>query len=245
MRGIQRSLLITGILAGAVLISIGLVAMRGEPPKKESGNLAMLVDVIELEPMTARFPIRSQGTVRPRTETVLSAEISGSITEISPKFIAGGVFRAGEVLMRIDPTNYEVAVRQAEALLNQRQIEYEGAQKLRNQGYRAESEFASAAAALATAEADLVRAKRNLDRTFIRLPYDGIVRAKEADIGQFVNPGTRSWSCLTRQRSRTPAKHEAPKRRFRRSSGVLRASGRQGSCAPKESSTRAAGSPTP
>ena len=191
MRGMQRGLLITGILAGAVLISIGMLAMRGEPPKKEVENLAMLVDVVELEPMTAQFPIRSQGTVRPRTETVLSAEISGAITEISPKFIAGGVFEAGEVLMRIDPTNYAVAVRQAEALLNQRQIEFEGAQKLRSQGYRAESEFASAAAALATAEADLVRAKRNLERTYIRLPYDGIVRAKDADIGQFVNPGTR------------------------------------------------------
>jgi RND family efflux transporter MFP subunit len=191
MRGMQRGLLITGILAGAVLISIGMLSMRGEPPKKEVENLAMLVDVVELEPMSAQFPIRSQGTVRPRTETVLSAEISGAITEISPKFIAGGVFEAGEVLMRIDPTNYEVAVRQAEALLNQRQIEFEGAQKLRSQGYRAESEFASAAAALATAEADLVRAKRNLERTYIRLPYDGIVRAKDADIGQFVNPGTR------------------------------------------------------
>jgi RND family efflux transporter MFP subunit len=191
MRGMQRGLLITGILAGAVLISIGMLAMRGEPPKKEVENLAMLVDVVELEPMTAQFPIRSQGTVRPRTETVLSAEISGAITEISPKFIAGGVFEAGEVLMRIDPTNYAVAVRQAEALLNQRQIEFEGAQKLRSQGYRAESEFASAAAALAMAEADLVRAKRNLERTYIRLPYEGIVRAKDADIGQFVNPGTR------------------------------------------------------
>ena len=191
MRGLQRSLLISGILGAAVLIAVAMVSMRGEPPKKESASLAMLVEVVALEPMTAQFPVRSQGTVRPRTETVLSAEISGAITEISPKFIPGGVFDAGEVLMRIDPTNYEVAVRQAEALLRQRQIEFEGAQKLRSQGYRAESEFASAAAALATAEADLVRAERNLERTFIRLPYDGIVRAKEADIGQFVNPGTR------------------------------------------------------
>ena len=191
MRGLQRSLLITGILASAILVSVAMVAMRGEPPKRETPELAMLVDVIALEPMNAQFPILSQGTVRPRTETFLSAEISGSITEISPKFVPGGVFDAGEVLMRIDPTNYEVAVKQAEALLNQRRIEYEGAQKLRSQGYRAESEFASAAAALATAEAELVRAQRNLERTYIRLPYDGMVRAKEADIGQFVNPGTR------------------------------------------------------
>jgi RND family efflux transporter MFP subunit len=190
-RKVRRIGLIVGILGVAVAVSVLLSTTRKEPPKKPVENLAMLVEVVELEPVDARFPVRSQGTVRPRTETVLSAEISGAIVDISPKFVAGGVFEAGEMLMRIDPTNYRVAVTQAEALLRQRQIEYEGAKKLRNQGYRAESEFASAAAALATAEAEVVRAKRNLERTYIRLPYAGMVRSKEADLGQFVNPGTR------------------------------------------------------
>ena len=94
-------------------------------------------------------------------------------------------------MLRIDPTNYEVAVHRAEATLKQRQIEYDGAEKLRSQGYRAESEYASAAAALAAAEADLVNARRNLERTRISLPYAGMVRSKEADLGQYVNPGTR------------------------------------------------------
>ncbi|MGB5257105.1 MAG: efflux RND transporter periplasmic adaptor subunit, partial [Woeseiaceae bacterium] len=135
--------------------------------------------------------VRSQGTVRPRTETVLSAEVSGTISSISPKFIAGGVFEANEVLMRIDPTNYKVALDQAEALVSQRQIEFDGAKKLKSQGYRAETEFASAVAALASAKAEQVRAQRNLERTYIRLPYEGMVRAKDSDLGQFVNPGTR------------------------------------------------------
>ena len=165
--------------------------MRPEPPRKEREVLDPLVEVMGLEAMTANFEVRSQGTVLPRTETILSSEVSGTITWISPKFVAGGVFEENEVLMRIDPTNYEVALRQAEALVKQRQIEYDGASKLRSQGYRAEAELASAAAALASAEAELTRAKRNLERTYIRLPYEGIVRAKESDLGQFVNPGTR------------------------------------------------------
>jgi RND family efflux transporter MFP subunit len=183
--------LVFGILAVAIAVSLLLTMMRTEPPKKPVENLAMLVEVVELEPVDARFPVQSQGTVRPRTETVVSAEVSGAIVGISAKFIPGGVFDAQEVLMRIDPTNYKVAVTQAEALVRQRQIEYEGAKKLRSQGYRAESEYASAAAALATAEAELVRAKRNLERTYIRLPYAGMVRSKDADLGQFVNPGSR------------------------------------------------------
>ena len=183
--------MILGILGAAVAAVIVMSGMRPEPPRQERVELDPLVEVLTLEPMTANFEVMSQGTVRPRTETVVSAEVSGTITWISPKFVAGGVFDRNETLLRIDPTNYEVAQKQAEALVKQRQIEYDGASKLRSQGYRAETEYASAAAALATAEAELVRARRNLERTYIRLPYQGIVRSKEADLGQFVNMGTR------------------------------------------------------
>lgn len=187
----MRILLILGIPALAIVAAVAMMSLKQEPPKKERVELDPLVEIVELERMTTKFDVRSQGTVRPQTETVLSAEVSGTITSISPKFLAGGVFQANEVLMRIDPTNYRVAVDQANALVDQREIEYEGAKKLRSQGYRAESEYASAAAALASANAEQVRARRNLERTYIRLPYEGIVRSKEADIGQFVNPGTR------------------------------------------------------
>ena len=187
----MRKLLIVGLIAGAILFVSVMTSLRPEPPKRERVVLDPLVEVLVLENMTANFRIQSQGTVRPQTETVLSSEVAGTVTFISPKFVAGGVFDAGEVLLRIDPTNYRVAVDQARALVAQRQIEHDGAAKLRSQGYRAEAEYASAVAALATAKAELVRASRNLERTEIRLPYEGIVRSKDADIGQFVSTGTR------------------------------------------------------
>ena len=188
----QRLLVGAAILAAATGIAFGLAkGLRQEPPKREIDDRALLVDVLPLETMSAQLAVRSQGTVLPRTQTLLGAEVGGTIVEISPKFIPGGVFRAGEVLMRIDATDYRVAVRQAEALVKQRKIEFDGAAKLRQQGYRAEAEYASAAAALASAEAELVRAQRNLERTEIRLPYEGMVLSKEADIGQFVSPGAR------------------------------------------------------
>ncbi len=190
-RKVKRVVLITSIFVVAIGGAFGLSKMKPPPETKDAADVDLLVDVLPLEQTVANFTVRSQGTVRPRTETILGAEVSGAIVSISPKFIAGGVFARGEELLRIDPTNYEVAVEQAEALLNQRQIEYDGAQKLKTQGYRAESEWASAAAALASARADLVKATRNLERTFVRLPYGGMVRSKEADLGQYVNPGTR------------------------------------------------------
>ena len=188
---LRKFVVIPGILIAAFALMAVLSQFKPEPPKRENENLDLLVETLTLELSTESFRIDSQGTVRPRTQTVLSAEVSGSIVSISPKFIAGGVFKQGEVLMRIDPTNYTVAVDKGEALVAQRQIEFDGAAKLRSQGYRAESEFASAAAALASAKADLVNAQRNLERTYIRLPYAGMVLSKGTDLGQFVSPGTQ------------------------------------------------------
>ena len=190
-RKAKRAILIAGIFAVAGGGAVGLSKLKPAPETREAADAELLIDVLTLEHTTASFLVRSQGTVRPLTETVVSAEVSGTIVWISPKLVAGGVFAQGEELLRIDPTNYEVAVEQATALLQQRQIEFDGAEQLRDQGYRAETEWASAAAALASARADVVKANRDLERSVIRLPYDGMVRTKEADLGQYVNPGTR------------------------------------------------------
>ncbi len=187
----RKFVVIPGILIVAVALAVAMSQFAPEPEKRENRKLDLLVDVYRLELSTEQFRVRSQGTIRPKTETTLSAEVSGTIVDMSPKFVAGGVFAANEVLLRIDPSDYRVAVSRTEALVKQRQIEFDGAKKLRSQGYRAESEYASAAAALAAAKAEFDSAKRNLERTFIRLPYEGMVIAKEADLGQYVNPGTR------------------------------------------------------
>jgi RND family efflux transporter MFP subunit len=184
-------LLIGAILAAAVGITVWLGTMKPPPETRDSEELALLVETMPLESSTVRFTISSQGIVQPLTETIMSAEVSGAIVNMSPNFVAGGVFAAGEILMGIEPTNYSVAVDQAEAFLKQRQIEFDGAQTLKDRGYRAEAELASAAAALASARAELVRARRNLEKTSISLPYDGMVRTKEVDLGQYVTVGSR------------------------------------------------------
>ena len=190
-RKARRAILIAAIFAVASGGAVGLSKLKPAPETREAVDVELLIDVLALERTTASFVVRSQGTVRPLTETVVSAEVSGTIVWVSPNLVAGGIFAQGEELLRIDPTNYEVAVEQARALLQQRQIEFDGAEQLRDLGYRAETEWASAAAALASARADVVKANRDLERSVIRLPYDGMVRSKEADLGQYVNPGTR------------------------------------------------------
>ncbi len=187
----KRRLYVVLIFVVALIVAAGLASMKQPPPKKETTDAALLVETLTLQKESIRFRISSQGTVQPLINTTLSAEVSGRIVYISDKFVAGGLFQPDEVLLEIDPTDYEVDLAQASALVKQRQIEYEGAKKLRKSGFRAEAELASAEAALAAAKSSLVRAQRNLDRTKIRLPYKGIVREKAADLGQYVNPGSR------------------------------------------------------
>ena len=187
----KRRLYVLGIFLVAVFAAGGLSSMKQPPPKKEAKDNALLVETLTLVKEPIDFKISSQGTVQPLINTTLSAEVSGRIIYISDKFVSGGLFQADEVLLEIDPTDYEVELAQARALVKQRQIEYEGAKELRKSGFRAEAELASAEAALAAAKSSLVRAERNLDRTKIRLPYKGIVREKAADLGQYVNPGSR------------------------------------------------------
>ena len=187
----KRRLIVAAILITAVVVMGALASMKKPPPKKEAADNTLLVETLTLANESVNFKINSQGTVRPLINTTLSAEVSGTIIYISDKFVAGGLFDADEVLLEIDPTDYEVALTQATALVKQRQIEYEGAKQLRKSGFRAEAELASAEAALAAAKSSQVIAKRNLERTKIRLPYKGIVREKTADLGQYVNPGSR------------------------------------------------------
>ncbi len=188
---IKRLVVIGGILAVAVFIAIGMFASRPEPIQKPKEITAPLVELLALDVGAVHFSVDSQGTVLPLTETRLSAEVSGAIVSMSDAFVAGGTFKAGDVLMRIDPVNYESALERAQATVTQRQIEYDGAQKLRSQGYSAEAELLSAKAALAAANADLVRAKRDLERTVVRVPYNGIVREDTAQLGDYVSPGVQ------------------------------------------------------
>ncbi len=198
-------------LVVAVLLAWGMVAARPEAKFNPPPPPALLVEVgtIERQPVVHR--IESQGTVAPRTQTTLVAEAAGTIIDVSPVFVSGGFFRKGDVLVRIDPRNYASAVKRARANVARAETELETERGLA--GYAREDwerlrrldpsrgagtdlalrkpQLRAAVAELQSAEADLEKAEGDLDRTVIRAPYDGLVREKVADVGQYVNVGTQ------------------------------------------------------
>lgn len=207
MKKLFRYVLPPALIVASIIVVVILATNRPEPPEREPVETAMLVDTIAAEKAGDHFIVEAQGTVQPRTQTTLVPEVSGKVQRISDAFVAGGFFRAGEVLVEIDPSDYETAVKQAEAelaaaraTLSNEQSRSEQARRDWEQLHGNEREpsalvlripqLEQARAAVQAAEAALAQAERNLERTRISLPYDGMVRSRSVDIGQYVSPGT-------------------------------------------------------
>ncbi|RME69906.1 MAG: efflux RND transporter periplasmic adaptor subunit [Verrucomicrobia bacterium] len=209
MKRFLRILLPFGILAVAVGISAVLMATRKKPEVKPTEPRPTLVQAITASTCSQTFSIHTQGTVEPLSETVIIPEVPGRIIALSSEFRPGGFFRKGEVLIELDPSNYEAAVAQAEFNLAQARLRLE---QERARAEQARKEWASLAdgeppplavripqleaekANVAWSEQALARARLDLERTKIRAPYDGMVREKSADLGSYVTPGTRLGS---------------------------------------------------
>lgn len=201
---IRRSLPLL-ILGGGLFIYVYLhktapVAERRTPPEP-----LIKVEAIRLQPEPYRIRLESQGTVRARTESTLIPEVSGRVLRIAPNFREGGFFSEGDVLLEIDPSDYETAVVVAESALAEARVrlaeEEAQAVQARLDWERLggteeppelvlrEPQLALARARLRAAEANLANARRDLERTKIRAPYAGRVLSKRADVGQVVSPG--------------------------------------------------------
>ena len=164
------------------------------------------VEVIAVQPQSIQLTVSSQGTLLPTIETDLVAEVSGRVIKVSDSFRIGNHFRKGDRLIKIDPADYEAAAANASADLADAELAL--AQELAQSEQAAadwqalgdgkasdltlrKPQLAQAKARIASAEARLKRALRDLARTEIIAPYDGIVLSKQVDLGQFViaNPG--------------------------------------------------------
>jgi RND family efflux transporter MFP subunit len=209
MRKFLKFMLPLILIAVSVLTVAALVAFQKtqRAERKPEVAKAVLVDTIEAEVVSLNFMINSQGTVRPRTETVLVSEVSGKIVSVAPEFVAGGFFHEGDTLLQIDPSDYQAGLKRAEAALASKKAKLadetarsEQALKdwnnLGRQGQPSDlvlrkPQLADANANVSAAEADVQKARRDLERTRITVPYDGLIREKAVDIGQYVAPGTR------------------------------------------------------
>ncbi len=198
----------TVILLLAVLV---MTAIHLTEPKAQrtsaSKRTAMLVEITHGERGTFEPEIVVMGTVRPENEITLSSRVSGEIVSVSPSFTPGGFVEEDEVLLQIDPSDYEVVLlqRKSELLQTKADLELElGRQDLALKDYRElegsiSSEYKSlvlrapqldiAKSRVDAAGAAVRRAELDLERTRIRAPFAAHIINREANVGSQVSPG--------------------------------------------------------
>lgn len=145
--------------------------------------------------------VLASGTVNPVSTVDVVGQVSGVVNKIYADF--NSKVKQGEVLAQIDPTLYDLQVRQADATLSKARAEaektrrtYETYKELsKTQGriskYELENskiEFTAAAEQLKIAKTELEKAESNLNSTAIRSPIDGVAVSKNVGVGEFVSP---------------------------------------------------------
>ncbi|PHS12493.1 MAG: efflux transporter periplasmic adaptor subunit [Kangiella sp.] len=204
----KKVLIPVGIILAGLVVLILMTMSAPKPHKKEIIKKATLVDVVEVSRGNVIFEINSQGSVSPRTETTLVSEVSGQIKQVSNKFVVGGFFKKGEILITIDPISYEVGLLQAQARFdgaNARLVEEKARGKQAEKEWKLtgrsfknapilalrKPQLQQALADVKAAQADVKSAEIKLARTKIKSPYDAMVKAKMVDIGQYVSTGSQ------------------------------------------------------
>lgn len=147
----------------------------------------------------------AQGEVKPRTDITLTAEVAGRVLKTGSGFVDGGAFDEGDLLLKIEDSDYRVQVAaararlaQAEENLRREEAESNLARKdAEDLGKGASAsdltlrrpQLAQARAQHDSAKADLGAAQIDLARTEIKAPFKGRVRTRSVGVGQYVGPG--------------------------------------------------------
>ncbi|MBK1878101.1 efflux RND transporter periplasmic adaptor subunit [Pelagicoccus mobilis] len=184
-----------------------IFANKEEPQRRRFSPPSPEVVVRSMVPEDFQVTLRSQGSVKARTESTLIPEVRGRIVKVSPNFQDGAFFEEGEVLLEIDDRDYhselrvaEASLAQTELALHQEEARYEQARRdweRLNPGVQAteltlrEPQIRQARAAVASSQARVETAKLNLERTKVKAPYAGRILTKSVDVGQFVSTGNQ------------------------------------------------------
>jgi len=203
-----KKLIPVAIFGGLILLAV-LIKMN-PPEAQQRGNFGgpqMVVETTTVEKQDYKVRLQSYGTVQPRTQSMLVAQVSGQIVSVNENVRDGGFFEKGDILGQIDPRDYEANVRISEAsLADARQVLAEAEarsnqaledwERLGNTGDAPDlvlrvPQLEAAKARVSSAKSSLQKANLDLERAQIVAPFAGRILRKLVDVGQVVSPNTQ------------------------------------------------------
>lgn len=200
------------ILAAGIGAFVVFSGMKKPPEEKAKVDNTPIVSVEAVSVETMTMHVDSYGVVKPKYETELVAQVNGQIVELSEIFVRGGFVKKGQLLARIDPNDYQAALIEAQSSMASARAALE---KEVAQGKVAEREWqqitntsptelslrkpqlAQELARVKSAQASILRAERNLERTKITAPYDAMIESRNIGLGSFVGVGSNIGKLLS------------------------------------------------
>ncbi len=194
-------------VAAAVAWILFKTAPKTEPEEKPRSITS--VQVIELQPTSERTLVTSWGTVIPAQEITIRPQVSGQIIEQHNDLIPGGRLAKDDILLKIDPAEYQLNLVEREAELANAQFEYDlelGQQAIAKREWeRLKKEIPDsdanpalalrkphlqkAAAMVTKARNAIAQAQLDLERTTLTAPFNCMIVSESVDIGQLVDSG--------------------------------------------------------
>ena len=204
----KRAILPVLVIMIAVGLTFVLIKSRKVPKPHEMPHLGPLVEVAELVKTSRQVVVSGTGTVQARYEVTITPQVKGRVSELSPRMVAGGIFRKGELLFAIEDVDYQLAIdlsrsnlaqseydllrneNLAEVARNEWQTLNSGSDAEPNPLVVYEPQLKSARAQRDAAQANVKQAELNLKRTRVVAPFNCYVRSEQLGIGQFLNAGS-------------------------------------------------------
>lgn len=192
------------LLAGGGL-ALGLIESGPKAQRQAPVRQAKLVEVAPVEMTRSAVTIHAMGTVSADRQVELRPQVAGKVAWVSDDYVPGGIVEKGEPLLRIDPRDFELVVRQRAADLATAESDLkieEGQQSVAKREYELlgqtvrpkdrdlvlrQPQLASAQAAVETARSKLEQAKLDLARTNIAAPFNAVIKSRDVNLGTQVS----------------------------------------------------------
>lgn len=192
------------VIITATAIMIYIIFANPPQMKKEIAKASKIqVEIKKLNKEKFQVSLDSYGTAQASTKTTLTSQVSGKIVFINENFKNGAYFKKGDLLVQIEDEDYKADVKIANAqliLAKQTLLEEQAKAKQAKEDWTKFNidekpddlvlrvpQLQSAMATVEAKEADLQKAKLNLNRTKILAPYDGRVIEKSISIAQVIS----------------------------------------------------------
>lgn len=206
-------LLSLGIIAAGVGAMGYLIKTKKKPTTRPDAAVAPMVETITVHSQTRPVTLRLQGQVMPARQLMLLPEVGARIVWHDDELVPGGIVKKGQVLVRLNPRDYQLAVSQTHAQVATQELTL---QMERSRGKIAQKEWQlfqegndatpdvpdpdslalrgpqmrSAQVALQAARSNLSKAQLMLSRTTLTAPFDAVVQAESVELGALVGPQT-------------------------------------------------------